>query len=263
MAASTLSLTAAERADLLRDPAAFANRIDSVLTGMVQKLHRVEAERAAERTDSERLYHQLERNSATLREESTRAIAQYEKMAAERQTIIDARDAATAEVARLGGELRAAGTEIARAKETEREAAEERQRLLQLNERKRVQLESTERDLASAHTALAEAKRHAADLELRVAEREAEAHTAKMQVGCSTVAAPLSPSAREASPELNAPPVLCLPSSPLPSSPLLSPPLPASPRLSPPLSSRPQLFCGSLRALHLAGQHPARSDRAC
>ena len=163
--APVLALNAAERAALLRDPEALAKRAESVLSSLVAKLHKVEAERAAEKIDSERQCHQLERSQVTLREEHERATAQYEKMAADRRSIVEARDASAAEAARMADELREARAEAARLRDAEREASEERQRLLQLGERKRAQLESTEQELAAAHAALADSKRAAADAE--------------------------------------------------------------------------------------------------
>ena len=74
--------------------------------------------------------------------------------------MVDARDAAMTESSRLTSELRSAKAEVARLKDSEREGAEERQRLVQINERKRTQIEATERDLASAHTASRPSKRH-------------------------------------------------------------------------------------------------------
>ena len=50
----SLALSAAERAALIKDPEAFARRAEAVLSSMVAKLSRVEAERAAEKIDSER-----------------------------------------------------------------------------------------------------------------------------------------------------------------------------------------------------------------
>ena len=73
VAAPSLTLSAAERAALVRDPEAFARRAEAVLSSLVAKLSRLEAERAAERVDSERLYHQLEKSQATLRAEHERA----------------------------------------------------------------------------------------------------------------------------------------------------------------------------------------------
>ena len=70
----TLTLTAAERTELLKNPESFARRAESVLTAMVQKLHRLEAERAAEKIDSETRYHALERSQATLRVEHASAV---------------------------------------------------------------------------------------------------------------------------------------------------------------------------------------------
>jgi len=106
--APVLALNAAERAALLRDPEALAKRAESVLSSLVAKIHKVEAERAAEKIDSERQCHQLERSQVTLREEHERATAQYEKMAADRRSIVEARDASAAEAARMADELREA-----------------------------------------------------------------------------------------------------------------------------------------------------------
>ena len=181
MPPTSLALSAAERTELLRDPEAFAKRAEAVLTNAVQKLNRQDAERAAERVDLEQRYHELERSQTQLRIETERATAQHKQIAADQQKVVDARNAALADTARLSSELAAVKAEAARAKETEREGAEERSRLLQLNERKSSQLESTERDLASAHEALAQSKRHAADMERRAAEAEASALAAKLQ----------------------------------------------------------------------------------
>ena len=178
----SLTLTAAERADLVSNPEAFARRAEAVLSAVVQKLHKLEAERHAEKVDAERRYHQLERGQATLRDEHEKAVAEHRKISSERQAMVDARDAAMAESSRLTSELRSAKAEVARLKDSEREGAEKRQRLVQINERKRTQIEATERDLASAHTALAAAKRAAADAERKASEAEAEALQAKMQV---------------------------------------------------------------------------------
>ena len=186
MAAPTLFLSPAERTQLLKDPEAFARRAEAVFTSVLAKLSKAEAAHAAEKLDSERLYNQLERSQSTLRAEHERATAQHEKISAERQGLVDARDAAVAESARLGGELRAAIAEGARAKEAEREAADEKQRLLQLSERKRQQLEATESELAQAHEAVAASKRGSADLEKRVAEAEASAHASEMKVSART-----------------------------------------------------------------------------
>ena len=62
-AATPLSLSTSERAELLREPEKFAARAEAVLTGVMAKLNRLEAERAAERIDSEQQYHQLERDT--------------------------------------------------------------------------------------------------------------------------------------------------------------------------------------------------------
>lgn len=177
----TLTLSAAERTTLLRDPEAFARRAEAVLSSMVAKMSKLEAEHAAKQVDSERLFHKLERSQATLRSEHERSTAQNQKMNADRQSIVDARDAALAEASKAKSELRTAAAEAARAKEAERESAEERQRLVQINERSRAQLETTERDLAAAHESLSASKRHSADVERRVAEAEAEALASKMQ----------------------------------------------------------------------------------
>ena len=192
MAAPTLFLSPAERTQLLKDPEAFARRAEAVFTSVLAKLSKAEAAHAAEKLDSERLYNQLERSQSTLRAEHERATAQHEKISAERQGLVDARDAAVAESARLGGELRAAIAEGARAKEAEREAADEKQRLLQLSERKRQQLEATESELAQAHEAVAASKRGSADLEKRVAEAEASAHASEMKVSANHCLPPLS-----------------------------------------------------------------------
>lgn len=135
-APSALALSEAERAELLRSPQAFASRCESVLSSLLAKLNRLEAERGAERTDSERMYHKLERAQATMREEHAAATAQCAKMQGEHGAILTARDAHAAEAARLGGELRAARAEAERAKESEREGGVERSRLLQVIERK-------------------------------------------------------------------------------------------------------------------------------
>ena len=157
-AVTSLALSAAERDELQRDPQAFARRAEAVLSAVLQKLSRLEAERSAERIDSEQQFHQLERSHATLRQEHERAIAQYDKMSAERSTIVEARTAAAAESARLLNELREQKAENARNKDTEREGAEDRRRLLEINERKSRQLEAAEKELSDTHASLTHAK---------------------------------------------------------------------------------------------------------
>ena len=189
----TLALTAAERAELASNPEAFARRAEAVLSAVVQKLQRLEAERSTEQLDSERRYHHLERAQFTLREEHKKALAEYDKMCGERQAIIEAKEVAAAENSQLQSEIRAAKADIARLKESEREGAEDRQRLLQMHERKRSQLETTEQDLANAHAALSAAKRATADAERKASEAEAVALQMKMQVSCSTPRLSLEP----------------------------------------------------------------------
>ena len=47
MSATSLVLSATERAELLRDPESFAKRAETVLTSVLHKLNRLEAERTA------------------------------------------------------------------------------------------------------------------------------------------------------------------------------------------------------------------------
>ena len=124
MTASKLCLSEAELVQLLKDPEAFARRAEGVISTMVDKLHRVEAEREAQKIEWERLFNQLERSQVSLREEHERSTAENARMTADRQSIIDARDAALAEVANVKSELRAATVEAARAKDVEREGAD-------------------------------------------------------------------------------------------------------------------------------------------
>ena len=120
----TLKLSASERADLLRDPEAFARRAEQVLTTVVHKLKATEATQVRERIDWERKFHKLDRGQSTLVEEHKKAVADSRKMAAERSVVNEAKDASTADVARLTSELRSAKAEVARLKEGEREGAE-------------------------------------------------------------------------------------------------------------------------------------------
>ena len=182
----SLALTVTERAELASNPEAFARRAEAVLSAVVQKLQRAEAERSTEKLDDERRYHHLERAQSMLREEHEKAVAEHGKMSSERQAIVEAKEAALAESARLAGELQSAKADVVRLKEVERESTEERQRLVQMHERKRSQLQTTEQDLTSVHASLAAAKRATADAERKASEAEAEAMQARMQVRRST-----------------------------------------------------------------------------
>ena len=136
MSATSLTLSAAERAELVRDPEVFVKRAELVLTNVLQKLNRLEAERSAERIDAEQQFHDLERGHAILRKEHDEALAKHGQMASDRAAIVKARDEAAADAARLAAELKEKSAECARAREAEREGGEERRRLLETNERK-------------------------------------------------------------------------------------------------------------------------------
>ena len=73
MAPSSLALSAAERAELAKDPDAFARRAEQVLSSMVAKLHSLEAERTAEKVESEQRWNELERSHMRLRSAHERA----------------------------------------------------------------------------------------------------------------------------------------------------------------------------------------------
>ena len=179
--ATSIAISASERAELLRDPEKFAARAEAVLNSVVAKLNRLKAEQAAERIDSEQQYHKLERSQATLRAEHERAVAQHDKMAAEHASIVQARDTATGEVARLNRELREKSAEIVRAQEQVHESGNERRRMVEVNERMSRQLEAAESDVTAAREALAQARSSSAAHERRAVEKEAEAMAAKMQ----------------------------------------------------------------------------------
>lgn len=139
-------LDAAERAECVRNPEAFVSRSERVLGGLVQKLKRIEAERSVERVDMEQTYHQLERSHATLREDYQKMSAQHAQYGGERDTLIEARDGALGEAAKLRGQLRSKDLELSRLKEEAGEAAEERKRLLEANARKAQQLDALEKE---------------------------------------------------------------------------------------------------------------------
>jgi chromosome segregation ATPase len=179
--ATSIAISGSERAELLRDPEKFAARAEAVLNSVVAKLNRLKAEQAAERIDSEQQYHKLERSQATLRAEHERAVAQHDKMAAEHASIVQARDTATGEVARLNRELREKSAEIVRAQEQVHESGDERRRMVEVNERMSRQLEAAESDVTAAREALAQARSSSAAHERRAVEKEAEAMAAKMQ----------------------------------------------------------------------------------
>ena len=208
-----------------------------------------------ERIDWERKFHKLDRGQSTLVEEHKKAVADSRKMAAERSAVNEARDASAADAARLTSELRSAKAEVARLKEGEREGAEERQRLIQINERKRAQLEATERDLAAAHSSLTAAKTATADAERKAAEAQAEMHAAKMQVPPRDIGAGDLGGAYARNGGL---PVCFLPSCPPPfwltcmraPSPPTDPSSPRSPSLPPPSSIAGEHAAGPARARH-------------
>ena len=69
----------ADRAQLIAQPEQFVARAETVLGGLVERLKRLEAERAAERVDAEQVHHQHERAHATLRDEHQKRVQQTQQ----------------------------------------------------------------------------------------------------------------------------------------------------------------------------------------
>ena len=134
--AERLFLSEAERTEMVRSPEKLIARTEHAFSGLLQKLSKLEAERAAEKVDHEQVQQQLEGSFAALREEQRRYAPQLAQAKAERTTAVDARNTAQAEVTRLTAELRTSELEVARVKEAEREAQEARRRLTDIGERR-------------------------------------------------------------------------------------------------------------------------------
>eukprot|EP00966_Prymnesium_polylepis_P146138 3375512-Prymnesium_polylepis.1 len=132
----TLIASEAERAAMLKQPEQLMARAEHVLSGMLQKMRKLEAERAAERVDHEAVQQQLESSFAALREDRQRFELQYTQANVVRNAAVEARNTVQAEVARLSSELRASEAEVARAKEAEREAREARKQMSEISERR-------------------------------------------------------------------------------------------------------------------------------
>ena len=90
----------ADRAQLIAQPEQFVARAETVLGGLVERLKRLEAERAAERVDAEQVHHQHERAHATLRDEHQKLKAAHGKLEAAHAPVAAAREAAEAEARR-------------------------------------------------------------------------------------------------------------------------------------------------------------------
>ena len=184
---TSFAVSAAERTELLRDPEAFARRAEQVLGSLLQELHQCKAEAAAQRVDFDQHYHLLERAHATMRDEHQGATARDTRHSTELGAAVEAKEKALSEMQQLSSELRSKEQELSRLREGEREAAEESKRLLEINERRGLQVESLEAELRDSHQQLVEAKARAQQLATTVGTKENESIANALQVGpCCT-----------------------------------------------------------------------------
>lgn len=174
-------MSAAERAELLRNPDVFAGRAEQVFNVLLQKVDRIEAERSAERIDAEQLQHQLERNYASLRADNQRLEEQHAKAQRDLSASLEAEDAASAQLRADRAELHSTRQEVQRLKDEARGSKEECNRLLEVNEVKAKQICDFEQELRSAYEQLRQAKTASHERAAKLGRQEAASMASAMQ----------------------------------------------------------------------------------